>query len=86
MNSEIILIDDDEILLVILEKMIRKVMGELELKTFNSGTSALEFLKNCVDQTPINRYLLVDVNLKDMTGWDFLTQMEKEEKNKRLRK
>lgn len=78
MNSEIILIDDDEILLVILEKMIRKVMGEIELKSFNSGTAALEFLKNNVDPIPISRYLLVDVNLKDMTGWDFLTRLEEE--------
>ncbi len=78
MNPEIILIDDDEILLVILEKMINKVMGELDLKSFNSGTSALDFLRNNPKNQTSARFILVDINLKDMTGWEFLTQMEAE--------
>lgn len=78
MNPEIILIDDDEILLVILEKMINKVMGELDLKSFNSGTSALDFLRNNPKNEASARFLLVDINLKDMTGWELLTQMEAE--------
>lgn len=82
MNPEIILIDDDEILLVILEKMIKKIMGDIAFKAFNSGTNALEYLKNTSSDATKKRFLLVDINLKDMTGWDFLTQIEKVEKNK----
>lgn len=78
MNPEIIIIDDDEILLIILEKMIKKVMGDLDLKTFNSGTSALAFLRNNPKAPEVSRFLLVDINLKDMTGWEFLTQLEQE--------
>jgi DNA-binding NtrC family response regulator len=75
MSSELILVDDDEILLVILEKMILKVNPEVKVIPFNTGKKALSYL-NSLPQSDSKRYLLVDINLKDMSGWDFLNELE----------
>ncbi len=75
MNSELILVDDDEVLLVILEKMIQKVNPNLHLKLFSSGNAALNHLNN-YQNSEAHPYLLVDINLKDMSGWDFLNQLQ----------
>lgn len=75
MNPELILVDDDSVLLLILQKMIRRVDPERQTVSFSSGNSALNFLTNNSDpNTP--RFLLVDINLKDMSSWDFLSLLE----------
>lgn len=75
MKSEIILVDDDEILLVILEKMFHKVSPDTKLRLFSSGREALDHLANSPN-TGLNRFLLLDINLKDLSGWDFLNELE----------
>jgi two-component SAPR family response regulator len=74
MNPEIILVDDDEVLLVILEKMFHKVRPETKLRSFSMGRHALDHLANFPDAGKY-RFLLVDINLKDLTGWDFLNEL-----------
>lgn len=74
MNPEIILVDDDEVLLIILEKMFLKVRPDAKLTLFSSGKAALDHLA----KTPTsgkNRFLLVDLYLKDLSGWDFLNEL-----------
>lgn len=74
MNPEIILVDDDEILLIILEKMFLKVRPDAKLTLFSSGKDALNHLA----KTPASgkkRFLLVDLYLKDLSGWDFLNEL-----------
>lgn len=74
MNPEIILVDDDEVLLIILEKMFLKVNPDAKLTLFSSGRTALNYLEN----TQVNgkkRFLLVDIHLKDLSGWDFLNEL-----------
>lgn len=74
MKSEIILVDDDEVLLVILEKMFHKVSPDTKLRLFSSGMEALDHLANS-PITGLNRFLLLDINLKDLSGWDFLNEL-----------
>lgn len=74
-NSELILVDDDEVLLVILEKMIQKVNPSCNPRLFNSGFAALSYLNEYQNPKAL-RYLLVDINLKDMSGWDFLNELQ----------
>jgi CheY-like chemotaxis protein len=68
-------VDDDEVLLVILEKMIHKVNPNLNLKLFNEGHKALGYLAS-IQNPDSNRYLLVDINMKDLSGWDFLNELQ----------
>lgn len=75
MNPELILVDDDSILLIVLEKMIRKVDPDIKLSMFSSGKEVLDYLSN-FPKPVIPRFLLVDINLKDMSGWELLNELE----------
>ncbi|WP_297335007.1 response regulator [Algoriphagus sp.] len=72
---ELLLVDDDEVLLMILHRMFLKADPSLDIKEFKSGEQALQYLGE--NPKSENRFLLVDINLKDMTGWDFLSVIEK---------
>lgn len=80
MNPELILVDDDSILLIVLDKMIRKVDPDIKLRMFSSGKEVLDYLSNF--PKPVNpRFLLVDINLKDMSGWELLNELETRKDN-----
>ena len=75
MNPELILVDDDNVLLIVLQRMIRKVDPDIRLSMFSSGQEALAYLSH--DPEPVNsRVLLVDINLKDISGWELLNELE----------
>ncbi|OOG76529.1 response regulator [Algoriphagus sp. A40] len=75
MNPELILVDDDSVLLLVLQKMIRRISPESQIDSFSSGKDALDFLTSNSDPTnPI--FLLVDINLNDMSSWDFLSLLQ----------
>jgi response regulator of citrate/malate metabolism len=78
MDSDLIIVDDDQILLVILKKMFDKVSPELKVLTFSNGNDALLHLKNFpFEKTPS---LLVDIYLNDMDGWEFLEEIDHDER------
>ncbi len=74
MNPEIILVDDDKVLLIILEKMFLKVNPDAKLTLFSSGKDALNYLAN-TQPNGKKRFLLVDIHLNDLSGWDFLNEL-----------
>ena len=77
MAAELILVDDDKVLLVILEKMIRIVKPDHQLALFSSGKEALDYLTQGTD-SDYEKYVLLDINLKDMSAWEFIKELEME--------
>lgn len=75
MSPHLLIIDDDEVLLMILEKIIQKVNPKRNLSLFSSGRSALDRLEKMNADQKV-RFLMLDINLKDMSGWDFLKELE----------
>lgn len=75
MATEIILVDDDKVLLVILEKMIRIVKPDHRLALFSSGKEALDYLFGDTNSDN-SKYILLDINLRDMSAWEFIEEME----------
>ena len=74
-SLQLLIIDDDEVFLMILEKIIHKVNPLRNVRMFSSGRSALDCLEELKsDQN--SRFLLLDINLKDMSGWEFLSELE----------
>lgn len=74
MKHELILVDDDEVLLTILEKMFLKVRPDVKMTRYNSGKKALDHLSN-THSVSGKRFLLVDIYLKDMSGWELLDEL-----------
>ncbi len=74
-SPQLLIVDDDEVLLIMLEKMIHKVNPLRNLTMFSWGRSALDCLEELKsDQN--SRFLLLDINLKDMSAWEFLSELE----------
>lgn len=74
MEKDLIIVDDDWILLVILEKMFEKVNPDLRISTFLKGEEALAFLlNNDFVRLP---FLMVDLYLKDTSGWEVLEKLD----------
>ena len=74
-SPQLLIVDDDEVLLIMLEKMIHKLNPLRNLTMFSWGRSALDYLEELKsDQN--SRFLLLDINLKDMSAWEFLSELE----------
>jgi response regulator RpfG family c-di-GMP phosphodiesterase len=73
-EKKLILVDDDKIALMILEKMFTAINPDLKILSFLKGKDALAHLEQVgYENCP---YLLVDFHLLDMKGWDFLDELE----------
>jgi len=69
---KIVLIDDDPISAFVTEKLISKnIEVPFKIFTFLSPLKALEKIE---DITP--NYLFLDINMPEMTGWDFLEEFQ----------
>jgi CheY-like chemotaxis protein len=77
MRTELILVDDDAILLMILQKMIIKQGFHTSPNKFLNGKLALDYIKSN-DSSDTNYLVLLDLNMPIMSGWDFLESIGKE--------
>jgi len=71
MSIKTIIIDDDEISVFILRKLATASGIEKNPISFLSAADALEYLLN-EDADGKNILLLLDINMPEMSGWDFL--------------
>lgn len=70
---EIILVDDDPIVILLQKKLMEKVGMIEEVKTFNSGEEALDFLNN---MNADSEYLMfLDINMPGLSGWQVLNEL-----------
>lgn len=77
--EEIIIIDDNEINNFICEKMIKSISSDLNVKCYTNSALALKEIstKNLQDNTTI----LLDLDIPDMNGWEFLKLFETNKAN-----
>ncbi|WP_192348919.1 response regulator [Algoriphagus sp. Y33] len=70
--KKILLLDDDKIQKILIEKRLLKIDSGVGFVYFDTPGEALDFLKSeSVD------LLLVDLNLPEMSGWEFVREAEK---------
>lgn len=70
--KKILLIDDDKIQKILVEKRLMRINPGIEFVYFDTPSKALMYLKSeSVD------LLLVDLNLPEMSGWEFINEAEK---------
>lgn len=70
--NRILLLDDDRIQKILTEKRLVKINSGIEFVYFDTPSEALEYLKS--EQVDL---LLLDLNLPEMSGWEFVDEVEK---------
>ncbi|WP_010232099.1 response regulator [Gillisia marina] len=84
----ILLIDDDEAVNFIHNRVIQKSGCAKEVAISRNGQEAIDFLTTMVDgKYPQPDLIFLDINMPVMNGWEFLeeyTKLEKEQKGKEI--
>ena len=71
MGKKIMVVDDDSVHTVVLEAQLKRTGLAEQVSVFHRFEEALRFLHDCpAEQLP--DVLLIDINMPDMNGWDFL--------------
>jgi CheY-like chemotaxis protein len=73
--NTILLVDDDYVNNFITERTLRRSNIAREIKTVRNGEEALTFLTEQINPTP--ELIILDVNMPEMNGIDFLKNFKK---------
>ncbi|MFC2109792.1 response regulator [Bacteroidota bacterium] len=80
MNMSFILVDDDEINNFINERKIRSEHPEAALSIFTNPAKGLEhILNNFTKESSDKTIIFLDLNMPEMSGWEFANQIAKAE-------
>ncbi len=73
-----LVIDDDEINVFIIKKIVEKTGYAVNMVSKNNGQLALDYLTALVgNKEPFPQLILVDINMPLLNGWEFLEAYEK---------
>ncbi|RKS03160.1 response regulator [Flavobacterium sp. 102] len=76
------LVDDDDTFIFITKKIIEKTNNVKEVKVFNNGLDALNYLKdNLNTQYKLPEIIFLDLSMPIMDGWQFLDEFTSIESN-----
>jgi CheY-like chemotaxis protein len=73
----LLVIDDDDINIFIIKKIVEKTGLAIEMIARNNGQQAIDYLKETISQNkPLPRLVLIDINMPVMNGWEFIEAYE----------
>jgi CheY-like chemotaxis protein len=72
--SEITLIDDEEIVHFIFRSLTRSVNSKCRTESFMDANTVLQQIKNNLFESSC---IVLDINMPEMDGWEFLSELEK---------
>lgn len=73
MNTDVVIIDDDAVVLFLHKILVQRSALPSSLQCFNNGTEAYLHLCNRSSKEPI--LVLLDINMPNMSGWEFLEKL-----------
>jgi response regulator RpfG family c-di-GMP phosphodiesterase len=83
MRNRVLIIDDDPVNNFICKELIKMVTEDLDMEDFTRPEESLEFIsKNYkAGNENVKTFLLLDLNMNRMTGWEFLEEFYKFDKS-----
>jgi CheY-like chemotaxis protein len=75
---KLLVIDDDEINIFIIRKILDKTGFDVNTVSKNNGQQAIEYIQSIVDdEEKFPDLILVDINMPILNGWEFIEAYEK---------
>jgi two-component SAPR family response regulator len=71
-----IIVDDDLFSTMLSDMIIKKTLGETDIKAFNIPEDGLAYIHNKPRDSFSSTILLLDINMPSITGWEFLELFE----------
>jgi CheY-like chemotaxis protein len=71
-ETQILIIDDDEINNFIAGKLIRKVQENTVVNNCLNGLEGINYIKSKIDTNDFPDIIFLDINMPVMNGWEFL--------------
>jgi len=69
----LLVIDDDDINIFIIKKIVDKTGFNIEMTSKSNGQQAVDFLQTAItNQTAFPDLILIDINMPVMNGWEFV--------------
>ncbi len=73
----LLVIDDDDINIFIIKKIVEKTGFDIEMVSRNNGQQALDYLNETITQNKaLPSLVLIDINMPVMNGWEFIEAYE----------
>lgn len=79
---KVLIIDDDDIVLLVERKMLQRCNLSAQPISFKGGKPALEYISGIDDEEDV--LILLDINMPEMNGWEFLSQLEVLDKKNKI--
>ena len=76
-ETKYIIVDDDPLNNTICSLMLKRTLHEVGIKTFIRPWEGLVFIQNNINRLITHSVLFLDINMPELTGWDFLGHYEK---------
>lgn len=77
-ECNILLVDDDEVYLFIMDKLIKSLSNDLKVSSFTDGEQAVKFLSLCSEEhIKLPEVIFLDINMPFLDGWGFLVEFKK---------
>lgn len=75
---QFMVIDDEPVNNIICEAMLRRVFGDIVVKSFNVAELAMSYISQEYgpSHSGVRTVLFLDINMPTMTGWEFLEEFK----------
>lgn len=73
----LLVIDDDDINIFIISKIVEKTGYDVEICAKHNGQLAIDYIKELISENnPLPQLVLIDINMPILNGWEFIEAYE----------